>query len=521
MKKRVTIAIFVKGDQFFETKFHTVKNAKALKYLIYLTTLLLFVLFSVKNSCGSIRAYLNYTFFNSPGKGPYIETYLAIDGTSVTFNLTEENLYQASVNVSMVFRQDTSVISFDKYDLLSDKVSSPDGEDIIMNIIDMQRYFLPQGSYEFEIILIDNNTEDEPFSAVQPLEIKFEEDVVNLSGIQLVDSIKPAEDWSLLTKSGYDLFPKVFNYFPANDNILRLYTEVYNLENILGENERFLIKTQISSFESSFVLENFAAFKRAETKPVYPHYHEFDISDLPTGSFILTVEIVDRDNRSLAVNSLFFQRDNPDADVLTDQYSNYDIDNTFVSEFTNEDTLTEYIRSLAPKGTHSEKKFIYKGLDNADFEKKKEFFYRFWYLRDREDPQGAWLEYQELVMIVNEHYSTQVSKGYETDRGRVYLKYGPPNAIAESYNEPSAYPYEIWHYYKLGFNQSNKRFVFYSNDFITNNFELLHSDAIGELSNPRWEIIINSRWYDPYGVDNFSVPEIWGGEASDFYRNPR
>ena len=125
------------------------------------------------------------------------------------------------------------------------------------------------------------------------------------------------------------------------------------------------------------------------------------------------------------------------------------------------------------------------------------------------------------VLVVDNAYKTQISKGYETDRGRVYLKYGPPNIISESYNEPSSYPYEIWHYYELGNNQRNKKFVFYSTDMLTNSFKLLHSDAIGEIQNYKWQIFLNSRWYDPFSVDINAPPNIYGGEADDYYRNPR
>ena len=47
--------------------------------------------------------------------------------------------------------------------------------------------------------------------------------------------------------------------------------------------------------------------------------------------------------------------------------------------------------------------------------------------------------------------------------GRIFLYHGPPNTITDRPNEPSAYPYQIWHYYKIGkFN--NKRFIFYKPD---------------------------------------------------------
>ena len=103
----------------------------------------------------------------------------------------------------------------------------------------------------------------------------------------------------------------------------------------------------------------------------------------------------------------------------------------------------------------------------------------------------------------------------------MYLQYGPPNIISESYNEPSSYPFEIWQYYQLPDGQRNKRFVFYTTDLITNNFRLLHSDAIGEVYNYKWKVFLNNRWFDPFNVDQQDVPDIYGGKADDYYRNPR
>jgi hypothetical protein len=76
-------------------------------------------------------------------------------------------------------------------------------------------------------------------------------------------------------------------------------------------------------------------------------------------------------------------------------------------------------------------------------------------------------------------------------------------------------------YYQLGENQRNKKFVFYAFDMVTNNFKLLHSDAIGEIQNYKWEIFLNNRWYDPYNVDAEQAPNLYGGHADDYYRNPR
>ena len=61
-------------------------------------------------------------------------------------------------------------------------------------------------------------------------------------------------------------------------------------------------------------------------------------------------------------------------------------------------------------------------------------------------------------------------------------------------------------------------------DITTNDFQLIHSDAIGEINNFRWTNEIYSRTYGTYydyGVDGTVNPNTYGDDAKDYYDNPR
>ncbi|MFN5630249.1 MAG: hypothetical protein ACK48W_13295, partial [Bacteroidota bacterium] len=77
--------------------------------------------------------------------------------------------------------------------------------------------------------------------------------------------------------------------------------------------------------------------------------------------------------------------------------------------------------------------------------------------------------------------------GLQTDRVRVYLKYLKPYLLHQHQNDSGVYPYEIWQYYKLN-NRTNRRFIFYNPELATNRWILLHSDAIGETRDDRWQL---------------------------------
>jgi hypothetical protein len=125
-------------------------------------------------------------------------------------------------------------------------------------------------------------------------------------------------------------------------------------------------------------------------------------------------------------------------------------------------------------------------------------------------------------------------RGYMTERGRVYLQYGPPDQRVLMYNEPSSYPYEIWQYYTIRGNttnpgtsnqpnnttQSNKRFVFANFDLVTNNFVLLHSDARGEVRDDRWQTRLVKRDSQYRDLDKNRTDPQYGGHSNDIFINP-
>jgi len=92
-------------------------------------------------------------------------------------------------------------------------------------------------------------------------------------------------------------------------------------------------------------------------------------------------------------------------------------------------------------------------------EERDQFIDAFW---ERRDPTPDTfeneykLEHYHRIAYANEHFNTRIP-GWKTDRGRIYIVYGPPDKI-ESYpsgrakdktpedEEPSQYPLEVWRY---------------------------------------------------------------------------
>ena len=471
----------------------------------------------------TLNSYISYATFNVTGNEstPYVETYITFDKSSLVYVKNTDGQYNATINVTIMFKQGESVKNFGKYSLSSPSVA--DTANINGFFMDMQRYSLPNGNYSFEVVLEDvNNTKDKPFKVEDQLVIDFPDKFCFSSIIGLESYSKAAKETST-TKNGYNLIPMIMPFYPENVNKLTFYVEIYNSSKQLGADEKYLLNTYISAFENGTKLNNFFFTKRMNTKDTDVIINSMDISNLPSGNYFLVLEARDRNNEIIGYNRYFFQRSNPYYQVDNTMMATIKPEDVFSGKINNLDTIREYIKTLAPISTLVEKDYASELVKTDDITTMQQYFYTFWASRNRIDPAQAWLDYYAQVKRVNASFKTVNSKGYDSDRGIVFLKYGAPDRIVQSYNEPGAFPYEIWHYYTLG-NQRNKKFVFMTRDLATNDFQLIHSDAVGEINNFRWTTEIYQRTYGTYydyGVDDYAKPDSYGDKAKDYYDNPR
>jgi len=162
-----------------------------------------------------------------------------------------------------------------------------------------------------------------------------------------------------------------------------------------------------------------------------------------------------------------------------------DISESFATKYKSNE-LKDHIACIAPISTANEIKYAENVLHQRDTLIKAKYFHNFWQNRDPSNPAKAWEAYHKQVVKVNKSYSTLLYKGYETDRGRIYLQYGSPN---DKELFEGGRPYEIWQYYKVK-NQRNVKFVFYQVNIGSDDFELIHSNAIGEITNNNWESLV-------------------------------
>ncbi len=484
------------------------------KYMIIIFLVMVSGITSVTG--GNLRAYLTYSTFYSPD-GPYIETYLTIDANSVEYTKISNGKFQGTVNILMTFKQNSEIKAFKKYELKSPAIA--DTSKLDFHFIDQQRFLLPNGTYEFEVQLSDQNLKAEVTPYSQTVTINYPKDKPAISGIELIKSYTHSDTESEINKSGFDLVPYVYSFYPQTENKIIFYCELYNMNKQVGEGNKYLLNYYVETLENGQRVKDLEKVKKEMAKDVTVVLADLNIVNLPTGNYNLIVEARDQQNQIMASRKLFFQRSNPYAKLTIDDMATVNPINSFVERYTNIDTLREYVNSTYPISSALEKNFLKGNLQTATLPVLQQYFLGFWQRRDANNPEKAWMSYKYLIEIVEHNFGTPVKRGYQTDRGRVFLQYGAPNVRAERYNEPSNYPYEIWQYYTLT-NQSNRKFVFYSPDMVTSDFFLLHSDAIGEIHNARWQVDLRSRMYQTIDITDTQVINSWGDMQEDYWTLP-
>ena len=478
--------------------------------------LLVFGLLQLHSTRAAVEVVVETRTFHVPTVGPRVEVNMAIIAGSAITTPNRAGFMQARVEAITILEQGGAIKAFAKTEVLG-----PERLDSIqLDLIHQEFFDLPPGAYDLTVELRDLNSGDTTATYYKaPLAIGSLPQGISISDLLFAERIVPAEE-GRPSKYGYNAIPLLSDYLPANIGTLEYYAEVYGSDARFGTDSLYLLTTQIENAEKAGVFGSFKHSQRMKARPVEPVMAHFDIAQLPSGNYLAVVEVRDRRGDLVVRREQFFQRNNR----ITFNYdlqasADYDLTNTFAGAFTNVDTLAEHVNSLRPIADPLERKIIDDRWKDHDMELMRRFFYSFWANRNP-DPEAAWNAYRQEVIKVNKLFGCRVQKGYETDRGYVYLKYGPPNTMMDRFNEMGVPPYSIWHYYRAG-RYTNKRFVFYQPDLASNCMQLLHSEVPGEMKNPQWQTVLFTRNQVPGDVQGRTINTIEGDRVRDYFDTPR
>jgi GWxTD domain-containing protein len=131
---------------------------------------------------------------------------------------------------------------------------------------------------------------------------------------------------------------------------------------------------------------------------------------------------------------------------------------------------------------------IYQGLT---LEGKRTYLRQFWAKRDptpgtpRNEEEES---YYERIAEANRRFregGAAETPGWRTDRGRIFLRYGPPDEVLQRPEAGATNPYEAWKYTRVRL----RKYVFHDQTKF-GNYVLIWTDDVREPSRPNWRELL-------------------------------
>ena len=206
-----------------------------------------------------------------------------------------------------------------------------------------------------------------------------------------------------------------------------------------------------------------------------------EVGDLPTGEYTLHLAALNGSNTAVAEQSKRLFVINPDVAQPQRNVAIAEDDEILYSAMGEEELMQNLDHAKVIANSRELQQIGGLGSD----EERRNFLVRFW--RDRATATGtnARRDFYTRLATVNDQFRHAGRPGFKSDRGRVFLKYGPPAAIdKQSFNADSA-PFERWTYDNI-VGEGLATFIFVDR-YNAGDMELVHSTVTGEISRPDWQ----------------------------------
>ena len=354
------------------------------------------------------------------------------------------------------------------------------------------KYFaVPPGTYRAQVYYEDMADASRRDSAEFPIEVKsLASKKLDVSDLEFVTEVAPSEDReNMFYKNGYLLYPNVSGVITPPFLLVNSYIEIYNANTV--PTSEFSLAYMLADSTGKVFYQQDKKLPRPESKAIMD-VNSIVVSELPSGNYFLIAKAYNGLMRSATDSAQalqFFTVVNPDKDAEiatmaasgTVPAGGHTIDLEYAGM--KEEELDLEFRKLRPIASQTERDMF---VELAGVEAKGRFLTSFWQRRDPSPgtPANEYREdYQKRAEVARTLYRTPLTPhGWDSDRGRVLLQYGKPDAIDRHPHDSNRKPYEIWTY-----NADRTEFVFVDRTQ-QGSFSLVHSTAPGEARYSNWEI---------------------------------
>jgi GWxTD domain-containing protein len=446
-----------------------------------------FLFFSIFLSCltETLPQNMNFEFdfaqFSYDSVSNYVEFYYSFNESCLQFIHTDTIDYVEGLLRIEIYDTTSGKLVVDKQWIIPNEVQ--DTSDLNRSLVGVIGFIINEGAYKVIVTGSDRNNQQNKKNITDIFIVKpFLDLNVAISDIQLASNIIQGSEntSSIFYKNTYEVTPLPASICGEQQPVLFYYSELYNLQrNSTPDNYRLdelVVNSRGNVVSSKSKKINSSVNSRVEVGIIKVH-------KLPTDTYTLFINLVDSSaNYGVASSKRFFVYNPSIVSVDSFQTTVSPVLSTTFGAMSEEElddlfAKSKYIATDAEKDK-------YKLLSTV--EAKREFIYNFWKNREENPSFEKKVSYQTYIKRIeecNSRFSAIGKKGWQTDRGRVYMIYGEPSEIERYPNETNTKPYEIWHY-----NDIEGGVIFIFGDITGfNDYLLLHSTKRGELRDDYWQ----------------------------------
>jgi GWxTD domain-containing protein len=453
-----------------------------MKKLLFLCLIMTSVSFTYAQN--NLGFEFDYARFNYDSASVYMEFYYELNPKNMIVIQSDKGpLYEAIVHIEMKDSL-TKTFFINRDWKIQNFIEASSGDSLTARtLVGVLGFVVPNGKYSLKINARDSKNAKLTKNIAESIDIEpITKGKFCISDIQLATSIKTedVDNKSIFFKNTLEVVPNPAMYYTKQSPALFYYAEMYQLK-LADDKTIFSLQKMLSNSSGKVIFKNSKPVKQS-AKPVV-EYGVVNLSKYPTGSYTLTLSLIDPATNQAFVSKKKFFLYNPS--VIDSTFSGK-IDQGFLaSEFANFSAEECDKLCLQSKYISSQKEIdLYKGLDSL--KAKREFLYSFWKGRDPSpgtQKNEFFEEYKRRIDYVEENFTTARKNGYLTDRGRVVLLYGIPDQRDYFSSDANMKPYETWFY-----NQIESGVYFYFGDLRGfGDYELLNSTKRDEVKDDTWQ----------------------------------
>ncbi|CUT08274.1 GWxTD domain-containing protein [Candidatus Kryptonium thompsonii] len=432
-----------------------------------------------------LRINADYASFKYDASRNYVEIYYSFQHKQLKL-VKDGNTFKGGLVIQVLLKrpQEDSIIQGKAWKIPIE-IKDTSEIDPNKNLIGATAFLIEPGKYQFILIARDLNDFSRFDSLIIPALINpVPENKLWLSDVELCSNIYQSNNKeSIFYKNTFEVIPNPSLIYGLGLPVLYYYAEIYNINKI--DADKYVVEWRIyDSFGN--VVKSGKKLRMKTAANAIVEAGTVNLSNLPSGTYRFVLTAIDTSKNKGVSSIKRFYIYNPNI-TPTDTFQiakGYDLTSEYAgmseTELDKEFAMARYIAT--PEEINR-----YKQLKGEDA--KRKFLADFWVKRDpdKSTPINEMkIEYFKRVEYANQHFSVGNKEGWKTDRGRVYIMYGPPDEYERHPSEVDSKPYEIWYYHNI---EGGVEFVFVDKSGFSD-YILVHSTKRNEIRDDNWRIHI-------------------------------